>query len=577
MTSCALLLLSAAAAGQLPQNVLLNFSATWCGPCRQVKPTVNKLIRQGYPVRRIDIDRDPALRRRFRIRGVPTFVLIVNGQEVDRVSGVQSERDLRGMLARIPKRRLPDTATAPIPEKPPASLYAERSPKRRFQPPRSADAGATGRRRPLGRRSGVTIRGNNPDQPLAEPTAIPADPLAASVRIRVRDGNGINYGSGTVIDGRRGRAIILTCAHLFRGVKGDAAVEVDLYEGTRVRRFRGTVITHDLKADVGLISISTDEPIPSVPLAGPRDPAHRGDRVFGIGCGGGDPPKRLAMQVTGVNRYLGPDNLECTGMPQQGRSGGGLFDGQGRLIGVCFAAEPKNRRGLYAGLRPIRALLKRADVRLRPGTASAVATATETSPDPGTTTVKTREASTESKPAVRIDQRQLALMQVPLTGRRKDAEQVADFDPGPFPFVTPPPTQPRTSAPPKRADEHRLKTVDDVVGTIGEAEVICIIRPLGDPRAESRVVIINRASAKFTRYLFNEVGQRPRKTMRSVKSSRSAGGLSPRGLAAVRNLESRKPADRLASPFRPVTAGPHSTLRPTAGRYRRSAHTRFAD
>ena len=552
MTSCALLLVSAAAAGQLPDNVLLNFSATWCGPCQQVKPTVNKLIRQGLPVRKVDVDREPALMRRFGVRSVPTFILLVGGKEVRRVKGYQSERNLRDLLARIPKRTepvkpVPHTAP-PIPEAPPKSLYADRTPDRRFQLPRTEP----------GRRTGITIRGNNDGARLAKGTGIPVDPMAASVRIRVRDDNGINYGSGTIVDSRRGRSVIVTCAHVFRDVKGKTVVEVDLFEGNRVRQYTGKVLTYDLKADVGLVSIATEEPVATVPVAAVGTPIRNGDRVVGIGCGGGDPPKRLSLQVTGVNRYLGPDNLECTGMPKQGRSGGGLFDGKGRLIGVCFAAEPKNRRGLYAGLRPIHTMLKQANIRLGTSASTQVAAATDSRTLP-----ETRRTNTEgTRSAVHVDQRQLALMQVPLSNGAK-TEQVAEYDPGPFPAVPQSRTQPEPKLnrspiqQPRTPPEHQLKSVDDIVGKVGEAEVVCIIRPLGDPRAQSRVVIINRASPKFVRYLRNEVDHRPRKTHYRTAAAASS-PVQP----------------KLVSPFRQVS---RQRVRTTGepGRYRRSASTRF--
>ncbi len=51
----------------------------------------------------------------------------------------------------------------------------------------------------------------------------------------------------------------------------------------------------------------------------------------------------------GSNRYLGPSNVEVALAPTQGRSGGGLFDAENRLIGVCFAADNDYDEGLYSG------------------------------------------------------------------------------------------------------------------------------------------------------------------------------------------------------------------------------------
>ena len=47
--------------------------------------------------------------------------------------------------------------------------------------------------------------------------------------------------------------------------------------------------------------------------------------------------------------YMGPPNVEVDGLPVEGRSGGGLFDERGELIGVCYAADPSLKEGLYNG------------------------------------------------------------------------------------------------------------------------------------------------------------------------------------------------------------------------------------
>src|SRR3990172_9460405 len=65
------------------------------------------------------------------------------------------------------------------------------------------------------------------------------------------------------------------------------------------------------------------------------------------------------MRISAVNRYLGAPTIECTGQPVQGRSGGGLFNESAQLIGVCSAADPAERKGIYAGLAAVHSLLDR--------------------------------------------------------------------------------------------------------------------------------------------------------------------------------------------------------------------------
>ena len=59
------------------------------------------------------------------------------------------------------------------------------------------------------------------------------------------------------------------------------------------------------------------------------------------------------------NQHLGLTNYEIEGAPIDGRSGGGLFDQQGFLIGVCNAADYHENVGIYAGLGSIRKQLER--------------------------------------------------------------------------------------------------------------------------------------------------------------------------------------------------------------------------
>jgi thiol-disulfide isomerase/thioredoxin len=584
MTLSALLMISAVTAAPGYQGVLLDFSATWCGPCQRVKPVVKRLERQGYPIRTVDIDREPALARRFGIHGVPTFVLVVNGKEAQRLSGGISEATMRQMMARIPTAALAkSTGESDAPE----SLYASpkrnetRAKRKRFRLPFSREKDDVAARKS----PPSVIRANNDAADKRPAGSVPNDPMVASVRIRVRDSQGINYGSGTVIDSRAGRSLVLTCGHIFRGVPKNTVAEVDRFDGTKATTYRGRILAYDLKADVGLMSIATDDPVPTARLAPPDGGPQRGDSLVGIGCGGGKRPLKIPVRVTGVNVYLGPGNLECTGMPQQGRSGGGLFDQSGRLVGVCFAAEPKNRRGLYASLRPIHALLKYAKVQIRDSKAESPETQLAAAKSPPTTqgssenpgmsdqlagkdlrgsfadAVATSQGSSENpemtaREAIQIDQRQLALMQVPLRrGSASRGTEAGDGKSGPFPPVKSDDDAPAAAAGLRAGPP--LKQVDDVFGKPGEAEVICVIRRLDDPRAPSKVIIINRASAKLVRYLQNEIRVQPRKTSRFVQQA---------------TYESRKPREELTTPFRMVSGD--GAIGNETGRYRRSRASR---
>jgi len=74
---------------------ILFFSAPWCGPCRSMKQTLNESIRDDLNIKLIDITEDMELAANHQILNVPTFVKLVNGQEVARKSGAMTIQSLK--------------------------------------------------------------------------------------------------------------------------------------------------------------------------------------------------------------------------------------------------------------------------------------------------------------------------------------------------------------------------------------------------------------------------------------------------------------------------------------------------
>mgnify|MGYP001129434253 FL=1 len=76
--------------------VLIDFWATWCGPCMRQGPVVEELAEEGYAVGKVDVDQNMALAQQFRVVSIPT--LFKDGAEVKRFVGLTSKEELKSAL-----------------------------------------------------------------------------------------------------------------------------------------------------------------------------------------------------------------------------------------------------------------------------------------------------------------------------------------------------------------------------------------------------------------------------------------------------------------------------------------------
>ena len=81
--------------------VLLDFWATWCGPCASLKPTIVELANENNDLKvcTVDVDENKDLAREYKVMSIPTVIALKDGKEIGRIVGPESKEQILGMFS----------------------------------------------------------------------------------------------------------------------------------------------------------------------------------------------------------------------------------------------------------------------------------------------------------------------------------------------------------------------------------------------------------------------------------------------------------------------------------------------
>ena len=366
---------SSAVASSVGDCVAMYFYKQGCPQCQAMQRPIEQLIESGWAVRAIDANREPEIAVRWHVLRYPTVVLVRNSREVDRIMAPATMQELQ-------QRLLAGSSPDSIRERAPSAMQSGITVRGQSVP--AIVPMATALLSSAAVKSDLSISSQaSRNSPQASSTRY-IDPSMATVRIRVDEPSHEAVGTGTIIDTVQGEALVLTCGHLFRDTQGRTPIIVETFVNGVPKQHQATLIDFRADtADIGLVSFRPSHEVGAVRLVDHRERLREGDTVYSWGCDQGAIPSRRDSRITKLNRYQGEPNVEVLGAPIQGRSGGGLFNARGELIGVCYAADNERyNEGLYNAPEVVYQQLNRLGLQRLYNSAADAASMAQTSPSP---------------------------------------------------------------------------------------------------------------------------------------------------------------------------------------------------
>ena len=491
--------------------MMYDFQASWCSPCRQMAPTVDQLALDGYNIKKVDIDQNRELANRFGVKNIPCFVITVDGHETSRVTGLTSFNHLRNLLDQasamkaIGNQKAPPAPVASMPPEMPFGPDSLGSSRMRSETLPATAAGPVFSEmesaEPMVPISYEETAHENSSHQRSLPVT-DEELISCTVRIHVEDAKGRSTGTGTIIDSRRGWALVLTCGHLFRDAKENGGIEVERFVDGRIQKTKGVLRSYNLDRDLGLVSFRISEPVRIARVAPSQYDAKVNQSVAGVGCSHGDDPTVMFTRVVSKNSIVGPPNLKTAGLSVEGRSGGGLFSQDGMLLGVCNFAMPSDNAAVFAASESIRAELDRAELSYVYKNPQGIPLS-DPSPiadDPLLEDFVPAPNMPEQMPIVSAPNELTDDAPQPTATRTQAPASIA-----PGAVMTQPPAAPANRTIQKNLTAEEAAALEEIRRRRATgSEVICIIRSRTNPSADTEIFVLDKASPEFFRRLAEE-------------------------------------------------------------------------
>jgi hypothetical protein len=351
------------------QPLLLYFFEGEDGNSSPSQDAIKLAVENGFRVRRLGYRDSPALARHFRVSQLPALRLVRNNKIYSQLDGPFTFGQIKDLFSSFRQKRLGSAIAARWNHRQGTNRPAEFADKAESLPtppvyiptssPAVPETGddrsgllSTSQTWPSGAMTPLDRHGRFPV--ANTPTPAEQRSFEATVKLRVVDQTGTSYGTGTIIHSVGRDALVLTCGHLFRESRGQGRIVADVQILGNTSTVSGQVVSYDSGPhDIALLTIHTPSPVSPVPLAGISASFSTNEPVFTIGCDRGNAPtiRRSHYKRRGI--YDGVEKHDVHGRPVDGRSGGGLFNAAGEIIGVCNAAACQTDEGIYSGLATI--------------------------------------------------------------------------------------------------------------------------------------------------------------------------------------------------------------------------------